>query len=149
MTKIRAELSKKNPLYIDKHAFYMVYHFVLQYPEWKTEYSYLISSSVKGIDYDDMPHGNNVGDPTAMTAIKTSALKSKIELIEHTAMIAGRESWQHLLYGVTNEVTYEYLRHGRNEKLGRIPCGRNQYYQMRRLFYYLVYQRMEVVDVTG
>ena len=130
MTKIRAELSKKNPLYIDRHAFLSAYHFALQYPEWKAQYADMIGGAIRGLDYNDMPKGN-------------------IDLIERTALIAGENLVEFILYAVTNEgVTYKYLTGGRC-KLGRIPCGKNEYYQRRRMFYYLLSKRMEERNVTG
>lgn len=144
MTKIRAELSKKNPLYVEKHAFWTAYHFAMQYPEWKREYADMLGLATKAVDYDDMPHATGTGDPTARLAIRASVLHGNISMIESTAIIAGRDMADYLLYGVTNEgVTYNYLRQGRCKELGVIPCGKNTYYQMRRLFYYLLSQKIE------
>lgn len=149
MTKIRAELSKKNPLYIDRHAFLSAYHFALQYPEWKAQYADMIGGAIRGLDYNDMPKGSSTGDPTARLAMRTSILRSNIDLIERTALIAGENLVEFILYAVTNEgVTYKYLTGGRC-KLGRIPCGKNEYYQRRRMFYYLLSKRMEERNVTG
>ena len=148
MTKVRPELSKKNELYIDKHAFYMAYHFALQYPEWKRQYAELIGAPVKAVDYKDSPHGTGMGDPTSRIAMRTSILRSNIEVIESTALIAGRDLAEFLLYAVTTEgVTFNYLRTGRCP-LGVIPCERTKYYQMRRLFYYLLSKRIEERSVT-
>jgi hypothetical protein len=143
MTKIRAELSKKNPLYVDKHAFLSAYHFALQYLDWKRQYADAIGSATRAIDYNDMPHGTGTSDPTARIAMRASILRGNIDLIENTALLAGQEIAEFILYAVTNEgTTYNYLSSGRCP-LGKIPCGRNQYYQMRRLFYYLLSKRME------
>ena len=38
-TVLRPELSSKNKYYIDKHRYYELKHFCLQYPEWKKSYS--------------------------------------------------------------------------------------------------------------
>lgn len=151
MSKVRPELSKKNPLYVDKHTFYTVYHMALNYPEWKRKYAEAIGSATKGVDYDDMPHGTGTGDPTAKIGIRIYALKSKIDAVESIAQKVGGTEWRHLLYGVTHEqVTYVYLRSGRNKELGRkILCGRNQYYQMRRLFYYLLAETMEEMTLKS
>ena len=149
LTKIRAELSKKNPLYIDKHAFLSAYHFALQYSEWKRQYSDAFGSAIKAVDYDDMPHATGSSDPTARIAMRSSILRSNIDLIENTALIAGQEVAEYILYAVTHEgTTYNYLS-GDRCILGRIPCGRNQYYQRRRLFYYLLSKRMEERNVKS
>lgn len=148
MTKIRAELSKKNQLYIDKHAFLSAYHFALQYPEWKRQYADAIGSAVKAVDYNDMPHGTGTGDPTARIAMRSSILRSNIDLIERTALTAGQDLAEYLLYAVTNEgVTFNYL-HSERCPLGKILCERTKYYQMRRLFYYLLSKRLEERAIT-
>ena len=139
MTQIRPTLAKKNELYISKHAFYSVYHFALQYPEWKEQYADMIGAASKAIDYSGMPGGTSIGDPTARIAMRSSVLGSNIRLVEHTALTAGKELYEWLMIGVTQEgVTYKYLR----SKL-KIPCGKNEYYKIRRLFYYLLYQAIE------
>ena len=38
-TVLRPELSSKNKYYIDKHRYYELKHFCLQYTEWKKSYS--------------------------------------------------------------------------------------------------------------
>ena len=145
MTKIRAELSKKNPLYIDKHAFLSAYHFALQYPEWKRQYADAIGSAAKAVDYNDTPHGAGVGDPTARIAMRSSILRSNIDLIERTALIAGRDLAEYLLIGVTVEgETFQHL-----NLVHRMPCGRSKYYQMRRLFYYLLNKALEERGLTS
>ena len=42
-TTLRAELSEKNPYWIEKHRYYELKHFCLQYPIWKKAYSALDS----------------------------------------------------------------------------------------------------------
>jgi len=143
MTKIRPEISPKKEFYISKHAFYAAYHFALQYPEWKQQYTKLIEGTIRAVDYNDSPHGTGTGDPTPITAMRMGVLRGNVEMIESTAILAGRDVAEFLLYAVTNEgITYNYLRSGRCS-LGVIPCGRNQYYQIRRSFYYLLSKKLE------
>ena len=40
-TTIRPELSEKNPYWIEKHRYYELKHFCLQYPIWRKTYSAL------------------------------------------------------------------------------------------------------------
>jgi hypothetical protein len=149
MTKIRAELSKSNPLYIDKYAFRTAYYFALQYPSWKQQYAETIGSAVKALNDDGQPHGTDTGDPTARIAMRSSVLRGNIELIESTALIAGEDIAEFILYAVTNEgMTYSYLS-GERSPLGKIPCGKNYYYQRRRLFYYLLSKRLEERNVKS
>lgn len=149
MTKIRAELSKSNPLYIDKYAFRTAYYFALQYPSWKQQYAETIGTVIKAVSDDGQPHGTDTGDPTARIAMRSSVLRGNIELIERIALTAGEDLAEYLLYAVTHEgTTYMYLAGGRCP-LGKIPCGRNYYYQIRRLFYYLLSKRLEERNVIS
>lgn len=150
MTQIRPEISKKNPLYISKHCFLSAYHFALQYNDWKRQYSDIVGSAIRAVDYDDMPHSIGTGDPTSRLAIRSSALSGNIGMIEDIAYKAGGDVWQHLLYAVTHEgITYTYLSMGRCKELGEMRIGRNQYYQRRRLFYFMLYNRMEEAQVKS
>jgi hypothetical protein len=143
MTRIR-QLSKKNSLYLDKYAFRTAMYYALSYNDWKKQYTALIGQAMKAVDYDDMPHGNGTGDPTSRIALRSSVLSARLDTIETIAVTAGGEWWRHLLYAVTNEnITYNYMRSGKIEGLGKIPCGKNQYYQSRRLFYYLLWNKIE------
>ena len=40
-TTIRPELSEKNPYWIERHRYYELKHFCLQYPIWKKAYAAL------------------------------------------------------------------------------------------------------------
>ena len=42
-TTIRPELSEKNPYWIEKHRYYELKHFCLQYPIWRKAYASLNS----------------------------------------------------------------------------------------------------------
>ena len=44
-TTIRPELSEKNPYWIEKHRYYELKHFCLQYPIWRKAYASLNSFS--------------------------------------------------------------------------------------------------------
>ena len=138
LTTVRAELSQKNEFWISKHAFYTAYHYALQYGEWRDEYE-RISGGVRAVNYDGMPHGSNVGNPTEAAAIRAAELSAKMQTVQETARLADPEIVKYLLKAVTNEgITYEYLR-----GIMGIPCGHNRYYKARRKFYYLLSQKLE------
>lgn len=135
MGNIRAELSGKNKYYLSKHAFYMVYHYAMQYPDWKQEYDSL-SDSLKGAD--GMPGKNSMpGKPTENTGIKRAELKTKMELVEITAQETDKDLAEYILLGVISGNSYNYLKMVHN-----IPCGRNQFYNLRRKFYYLLSKKI-------
>lgn len=122
---------------ISKHRFYELYHYCLQYKEWKDELKFT-TDSVKGVIITDMPHGSGTGDPTSNLAIRRAELFGRCKTIEETAKEADAELWEYLLKGITDEnASYTYLRQVMN-----IPCGKNYYYEKRRKFYYLLSRKV-------
>lgn len=131
MAKVRPLNSRKYE--ISKHKFWELYHFCLQYNEWKQELKYC-TDALKSVQITDMPHGSGTGDPTSNLAIRREFLSQKCELIENTAKEADPELWQHILENVTSEfATFDYL-----QMNGGIPCGRNYFYKSRRKFFFLL-----------
>lgn len=49
-TTIRPELSEKNPYWIEKHRYYELKHFCLQYPIWRKAYASLDGFNSKPAD---------------------------------------------------------------------------------------------------
>ncbi len=122
---------------ISKHRFAEIYHFCLQYNEWKDELKYKTDTVASPV-ITDMPtsHSNDSGVETL--AIRREQLEKKCNLIENTAIETDPSICQYILKAVTNEyVTYNYLR-----TVMGIPCGKNYYYDKRRKFYYLLSQKI-------
>lgn len=137
-TNYRASISKKNKYWISKHRFYEIQHMCYQYQEWKDEYRTLSEQTVSGVDYDGMPHGSNVSDPTGNAGEKLAELARKIALVEETAIEADPLIAKYILKSVTDEnVTYEYL-----DSIMNIPCSRNTYFSKRRRFYWLMSRKI-------
>ena len=68
-TTLRAELSEKNPYWIEKHRYYELKHFCLQYPIWNKAYSALdgLHSKTMNLAINVVTHG--VTDSTAKYAM--------------------------------------------------------------------------------
>ena len=133
-TNYRAEISKKNKYWISKHRFYEISHHCLQYNEWKDEYTTLSRQGISGVEYDGMPHGSDVGNPTEHAGIRLAELKTKMETIERTAEETDPVLAKYILKAVTNEdVTFNYLK-----QFMDIPCEKDMYYDRRRKFYWLM-----------
>lgn len=125
---------------VSKHRFLEVYHFCMQYNEWKDELQFKNKvSAVKGSHITGMPRGGTGnGNPTESLAIRRAQLSRKIQLVEQTCMEADGDIYQWLLKAVTNEgIGYTYLR----QCMG-IPCGKKMYYDRRRKFYWLMAQKI-------
>lgn len=118
---------------ISKHRFLELYHFCMQYQEWKSELKYL-TDTVKGIDYSGEIKGTGTGSATERLAIRRGELRKKCELIEQTAMEADPEIYQYIIEGVTADyASYKYLK-----EVKGIPCCKNVYYDRRKKFYWLL-----------
>ncbi len=123
----------KDKYKISKHRFLELYHFCLQYPEWKKELTFL-TDTVKAIGYSEEIKGTGTGSPTERLAIKRAELEEKCKMIEQAAIEADAEIYPYILKGVTEEYTsFRYLK----QTMG-IPCGKNMYYDRRRRFFWIL-----------
>ena len=132
-TLIRPQISEKNKYYIDKHRYYELKHFCLQYNEWKKSYTACDGSTMFASGYDQYPTGCQTTDLTAKYAIKRAHYAERIEIVEKAAMDADEFLYPFILKGVTEGLSYTYLK----TKL-EIPCGRDMYYDRYRKFFWLL-----------
>lgn len=119
---------------ISKHRYLELYHYCMQYKEWKADIKEL-----RGLcTHDGEPQARGIANPTASAAMKAAELSKRCVLIEETANEANEELAQYILSAVTDEAcTYNVL-------LARgMPCGRTLYYQSRRRFYYLLSKKIK------
>lgn len=122
---------------ISKHRFLELYHFCMQYPEWKEELKNN-THTVKSIQITDMPISHSYQDQTANLVERRMKLLEKCEMIEQTAMEADPDIYQYILEGVTQSyASYRYLKMSKG-----IPCGKNMYHNRRRRFYYLLSKKI-------
>lgn len=132
-TVIRADISRKNRYWIDKHRHYELKHFCLQYPEWKKIYSDFNDTSISLSTIERVPTSNLPGDPTAKRAIMKARYGERINLIEKAAMEADQYLCNYILKGVTENLSYTYLK----SKMD-IPCSKDTYYDRYRRFFWLL-----------
>lgn len=132
-TKIRPEVSVKNKYWIDRHRHYELKHFCLQYKLWKKAYADLIDIAITISSVERLPTGNIKSDLTATYAMRREYYAKRIKLIEKTALEADEELYEYILKGVTEGVSYSYLKTKMN-----IPCSRDTYYDRYRRFFWLL-----------
>lgn len=137
-TMLRAELSLKNKYHIDKHRYYELKHFCLQYPMWKQAYHEFSDASIPLSMISGMPTDNLPGDPTAKRVMMKMFYEDRIKLIEKTAIDTDPYLYSYIIKGVTEEKSYTYLKN----VLG-IPCGKDMYYDRYRKFFYLLSEARE------
>lgn len=132
-TIIRAELSKKNPYWIDKHRYYELKHFCMQYPLWKKTYVSLgyRNSHRNTIELSRSP--NYVSNPTEKISVLRASIMEKIKMVENAAIEADRELGQYIIYGVTEGISYDTIKARYN-----IPCCKDIYYEKYRKFFWVL-----------
>lgn len=131
-TKIRPEVSRRNPYWISKYRHYELKRFCLQYPTWKQTYAALSELGASSV-WGRIPSSNTPSDPTAKCAIKRIYYLERISLIEKTAKDAGEELQDYILKAVTEDLSYSYMKARLN-----IPCGRDMFYERYRRFFWLL-----------
>ena len=117
VTLLRPELSTKNKYYIDKHRYYELKHFCLQYPEWKKAHA----------EFED------VSIPLSMIEHVSTD-----KLIEKTTIETDPYLYSYIIKGVTESKSYTYL-----ETVLEIPCGKDLYYDRYRRFFWLLNKARE------
>ena len=129
-TVIRPELSKKNPYWLERHRYYELKHFCLQYSTWKRELSGLDGYFTgNGIRVNE----GKTGDPTFVEASRREYYADRMAMVERCARDTDGLIGPYILCGVTEGLTYDKLRarHG-------CPCCKDIYYDLYRRFFWLL-----------
>lgn len=132
-TTIRPEVSVKNKYWIDKHRHYELKHFCLQYPRWKKLYIYLDNKTTISPKLYEVKGNIGKVDMTARIAIDKAYYLEKIDLIEETAMETDSSLYPYILKGITEGLSYTYLKTKMN-----MPCGKDMYYDRYRKFFWIL-----------
>lgn len=133
-TKIRAKISLKNKYWISINRYYELKYFCLQYPQWKKEYTDIDDKAICSSSLIKISSDKKVSDDkVAKYAIEKIFYSDKIDMIEKAAMDADPDLYMYILRGVTESLSYTYLK----SRLD-IPCGRDMYYDRYRRFFWLL-----------
>lgn len=115
---------------ISKNRYAELKAFCLQYGEKKSK----INRGVGAMNHDGMPKSNYKENSLETKAIRNIVYQEDCEMIEQAAIATSAEIYQYIIKSVTNDLSYRFIEY--DEKLGRIPVGKTEFYAMRRLFYY-------------
>lgn len=138
-TSIRPTISENNKYWIDKHRYYELKHFCLQYQSWKRIYAALEELDISSPAFDRIgSKASGPGDPTTKLAMAKLYYSDRIKMVERTAKDADEHIGEYILRAVTEELSYTYLK-SRLE----IPCSRDMYYDRYRRFFWLLSKERE------
>ena len=126
-------MSDKRDLKLDKYnistyAYRELLNFCRQYQEKKVRLRDLRTLSLA--PPSGMPHGSSTSNPTERKAMVAAGLATDCELIEQTAIEADSEVYSWIIKNVTEE--------GMSWEVMLPPKGKNQFYESRRKFFYLL-----------
>ena len=132
-TTIRPELSVKNPYWIEKHRYYELKHFCMQYQIWKKNYKALSGIMSRPKEIVQLGKMRYVSNPTEKTAMLKLQYSRYIDLIERTALKTDPELATYLIKGVTEGISYDLLKIKMD-----VPCSKDSYYLLYRKFFWLL-----------
>lgn len=132
-TTIRPELSDKNKYWIEKHRYYELKHFCLQYPLWKRMYKSLDGTSKSSQYIIKISKNYNASDPVSKCVEEKAFYSDRIELIERIAIETDKTLSSYILKAVTEGLSYNCLKMKFD-----IPCCKDMYYDLYRRFFWLL-----------
>jgi len=132
-TSTRPELSSRNKYYVERHRYYELKHFCLQYSHWKREWAEL-DGFRKDLSLSKAWYTRTeTTDPTEEYAEKLILLSNRIDLVEKAATLTDEILAPYILLAVTEDLSYEKLRARHN-----VPCSRDIYYELYRKFFWIL-----------
>lgn len=132
-TKIRPQLSMKNPYWIEKHRYYELKHFCLQYPIWKKAYAALDGFGTRPTELARFAITTALGDPTAKCGIARAYYSERMNMLEKVSVQTDVVLAGYILKAVTEGWSYDILK----ARLD-IPCCKDTYYELYRRFFWLL-----------
>ena len=133
MNKLRPEVTEKSKYWIDKHRYYELQHFCLQYPQWKRLRSCVSGLAAKPEDSIYISGTNEIADTTSKAALLRAFYSERINMIEKAAKETDSVIGSYILKGVTEGCSYDQMR-----AFQTVPCCRDVYYAMYRKFFWIL-----------
>ena len=130
-TVIRADISKKSKYYIDKHRYYELKHFCMQYESWKGKLenlSYYISNPSMLTPVQD-----SHSDPIEKLIEARDVYETRIDIVETSAECTDHLLAPYILEAVSKGLSYEKL-----NAVKQIPCNRETWYELYRRFFWIL-----------
>lgn len=128
---IKPEVSKKNRYWIEKHRYYELKHFCMQYEYWKNVLNSLDSMSKSPKDLESFFGTCKHGDPTAKCAMVRAYYLERVEMLEKIAKETDPIIGRFILIGVTEGISYDCIKARMD-----IPCCKDVYYDLYRKFFW-------------
>lgn len=128
-TVIRAEVSQNNKYYINKHRYYELKHYCMQYDLWKKELTMI------NIYPDPTLKSGSTGpsNPTQNIVERRERYTRKISMLDKVAKAVDPVIGPYVLEGIIRGLSYDTL----NAQVD-IPCCKDLYYTTYRKFFWVL-----------
>ena len=130
---MRPELSDKNPYWIERHRYYELKHFCLQYPFWKRARALADGPDSFPLAMIPPCKTGEHSDPTAKKAAIRAYYSDRIEMLETIAKETDPIYGGFVLYGVTKGISYDIM-----SVHIQVTISRDLYYDLYRRFFWLL-----------
>ena len=134
-TTIRPNISGKNQYWIDRHRYYELKHFCLQYPSWNDKYTSISALAAHPMDKEKL-HISDISDTTEKIAAVKMKYGSLIGMVDSAAYETDKDLAYYITKAVTEGLSYETLKLRYN-----IPCCRDVYYNLYRRFFWILSEK--------
>ena len=124
---------KSNKYWIEKHRYYELKHFCLQYPLWKKAYNDINEFGNSASIFSVNSKTNKKIDPVEKCVEVKTYYLNRMNMVKNVAEEAEALLSEYIILAVTEGFTYTYL----SMKLD-IPCSRDHYYEVYRRFFWLL-----------
>lgn len=132
-TVIRPEISEKNEYWIERHRYYELKHFCMQYNSWKQRLAELDGLYGRRLDMERFTETSDIIDPVAKCVEMRAYYLDRINMVEKSAKLTSPYLSKILLKAVTEGLSYGHLQARFN-----LNCGRDNYYEAYRRFFWLL-----------
>lgn len=132
-TSIRPELSKRNKYWLEKHRYYELKHFCLQYPSWKKAYHSFDGLSKMPTEAIALSKNHLFSDPVVKCTELRYRYSERMNMVEKAAHDTDAELSGYILKAVTEGISYDHLK-----AVTDIPCCKDTYYDLYRKFFWLL-----------
>lgn len=131
-TTIRPELSYKNKYWIERHRYYELKHFCMQYDIWKEACNNL--SNLVQMQYGGArSKSSDISSPVEKCYEAREYYYNRMEMVEKAAKETDSYFASYILKAVTKGLSYDKLL----AQTG-IPCCKDIYYDMYRQFFWIL-----------
>ena len=122
--EVTSKVSKKSKWWISEYRHMELRYFCRQYKEWRD----VVNSVI-----ERRPNGGDISRSVEDEVLRREKLRTKMRIVEEACIHADPELSKWLFKAVTEGYRYEYLR-----GVLDIPCGRRQFYERMRKFYWVL-----------